>query len=55
MESRGVATPEVSGQDASGGDELEPDERIGDIGEIYSAKTFVGEVLIGDIEANRGS
>lgn len=50
----------MSGQDASGGDEFEPDERIGDIGEficgeINSAKAFVGEVLIGDIEANRGS
>lgn len=56
VESRGVATPE----DANGGEELEPDERIGDTGEficgeVYLANVFGGEVVIGDIEVNRGS
>lgn len=60
VESRGVATPEVFEQDANGGEELEPDERIGDTGEftcgeVYLAKAFGGEEVIGDIEVNRGS
>lgn len=60
MESRGVATPEVPEQDASGGEELGPDERIGDTGEcicgeVYLAKASGGEVVIGDIEVNWGS